>query len=232
MPCSLFSTWAGWLQLWKYNGDAASIKLSCLLRLLILFDLRLFFYLVTESNWCWCICVDFIWAQRSEPTCPHPDPSMLCTLLVHSYVTNAPGPRAFCFASDRPVCVTFVCYCGIAGRLAECLSPLQLKPAIPPGSGGPGLQDSWGSPDSPAHLVWSKARRFAARWLDRICSLPATLHPQALHLIRITCHVSYITWVLGVSCQPKKCDSYSLLCTSVTARSQDRMHLEPTVLKV
>lgn len=102
----------------------------------------------------------------------------------------------------------------------------------PPGSGAPGLQDSWGSPDSPAHLVWSKACCFAARWLDRICSLPATLHPQALHLIRITCHVSYITWFLGVSCQPKKCDSYSLLCRSVTARSQDWMHLELTVLKV
>lgn len=37
---------------------------------------------------------------------------------------------------------------------------------------------------------------------------------------------------LGVSCQPKKCDSYSLLCGSVTARSQDRMHLELTVLNV
>lgn len=37
---------------------------------------------------------------------------------------------------------------------------------------------------------------------------------------------------LGVSCQPKKCDSYSLLCGSVTARSQDRMHLELTLLHV
>lgn len=37
---------------------------------------------------------------------------------------------------------------------------------------------------------------------------------------------------LGVSCQPKKCDSYSLHCGSVTARSQDRMHLELTVLNV
>lgn len=35
--------------------------------------------------------------------------------------------------------------------------------------------------------------------LDKMCSLPATLHPRALHLIRITCHVSYINWARSVS---------------------------------
>lgn len=37
---------------------------------------------------------------------------------------------------------------------------------------------------------------------------------------------------LGVSCQPKKCDSYSLLCASAAPRSQDSMQLELTVLNV
>lgn len=37
---------------------------------------------------------------------------------------------------------------------------------------------------------------------------------------------------LGVSCQPKKCDSYSLLRASAAPRSQESMHLELTVLNV
>lgn len=37
---------------------------------------------------------------------------------------------------------------------------------------------------------------------------------------------------LGVSCQPQKCDSYSLLCASAAPRSQDSMQLELTVLNV
>ena len=118
----------------------------------------------------------------------------LCVLLVHSYVTNAHRPHGFCFCI-RTACLCVMCLLLWEGQEACGVpSPLQLKPVSPPGELGPCLQDSWGSPDSPAHLVWSKACRFAARCLDRICSLPATLHPQALHLIRITCHVSYITW--------------------------------------
>lgn len=91
----------------------------------------------------------------------------------------------------------FVCHVFIVAEGQEACgapSPLQLKPVSCPGELGPGLQDSWGRPDSSARLVWSKVCCFAARCLDRICSLPATLHPQALLLIRITCHVSYITW--------------------------------------
>lgn len=65
---------------------------------------------------------------------------MLCTLLVHSYVTDAHGPRGFCFASELPVCHVFV----VVGGQEACgaPSPLQLKPVSPPGELGPGLQDS------------------------------------------------------------------------------------------
>ncbi len=33
-----------------------------------------------------------------------------------------------------------------------------------------------------------------AGWPDRVCSLPAILYPQPQCVIRITCHVWYITW--------------------------------------
>lgn len=47
----------------------------------------------------------------------------LCTLLVHSYVTNAHGPHGFCFASELPVCVSRVCFWGRAGGLQCAFSP-------------------------------------------------------------------------------------------------------------
>lgn len=48
---------------------------------------------------------------------------MLCTLLVHGYVTNAHGTHGFCFASELLVCVSCVCCCGKAGGLRCAFSP-------------------------------------------------------------------------------------------------------------
>lgn len=112
MSSPLFSTWAGWIQAWwKYKWDAASTEVPRFLYLLILCDCSLCFFIESpEPRW-----------QPSSVL--RIQTTMLCTLLEHSYVTNAHGPHGFCFASELPVCVSCVCCCGRAGGLRCAFSP-------------------------------------------------------------------------------------------------------------
>lgn len=49
--------------------------------------------------------------------------TMLCTLLVQSYVTNAHGPHGFLLSIRTACCVSCVCCCGRAGGLRCAFSP-------------------------------------------------------------------------------------------------------------
>lgn len=146
---------------------------------------------------CVCRCVSSVVHDRFHPGLGYSQTTVLCTLLIINNVTNAHDP---CIHSAlmMPHSVSCVCCFGRAGGLwcafsppAEtCRSPKGVEPRF---RGQLRLRQ----PSLTAPLISSGAVHSgppSTLSLERMCSLPATLHPPSLHLIRITCHVSYITW--------------------------------------
>lgn len=170
MSSPLFSTWARWIQsCWKYKWDAASTEVSCFLYLLILCDCSLFFLFY------------FLFSRRKPGWQPSSrlriQTTMLCTLLVHGYVTNAHGPHGFSFCI-RTACLCVMCLLLWKGRrLAVCLLPSSWNLSVPLGSWAQVYRTAEAA--LTARLISFGARHAAlplAAWTGFVPFLPLYIH--------------------------------------------------------